>query len=157
MAKENESKGLIDNLKNLKDSPVYITSGRNFMTLDKRHQKFQRDFYESYGANVKFLDRDWAHLFPVKKPVSEFSYPKDDCMKQDMMNADTFFCNNGVDLAGDILKYLYSNLDPDWNHMLRDASWADLGVLRKYEQHEFVEGNPEEDGFADYGYIYYPH
>lgn len=35
-------------------------------------------------------------------------------------------------------------------------NWADLGVLRKYDQREFIDKDLPETGMNEYGLIYYP-
>ena len=65
--------------------------------------------------------------------------------------------NCKLDLAGNILKYIYGNLEPQSEFKERTDDWASLGVLRNYDQHELVEGHPVEDGFSDLGgFVYYP-
>lgn len=75
------------------------------------------------------------------------------------------------DISGITLKYIYSSLGVTLNDMAKvekdwlsellpflakeDNGWASNGVLRKYNQHDFSDATP--DGFAEQGYIYYPH
>ena len=59
-------------------------------------------------------------------------------------------------MAGRFIKYMYENIYPETKINDRTDKWPDLGVLRKYEQHELVEDDVVEDGFTDFGYVYYP-
>ena len=58
-AKENAEayakKGEIDSLKHLKNSPVFIVSGERDEVVTPIQQEIAQGFYESYGANVKFV------------------------------------------------------------------------------------------------------
>lgn len=59
-------------------------------------------------------------------------------------------------MAGKFLSYLYENLDKDFQLKPRDYNWEAVGTLLKYDQHEFVHEKVAEDGFTDFGYVYYP-
>ena len=65
-------------------------------------------------------------------------------------------------MAGNILKHLLTNLKADavpvsdWSP--GDTDWKSKGVLKKFQQSEFLDTWVwETDGLAPYGYVYYPY
>ena len=71
---------------------------------------------------------------------------------------------NGVqyDVAGNLLKFLLTNLKtnpiPESEWKPGDADWKNKGVLKKFYQAEFKSSFLwENDGLANYGYVYYPY
>lgn len=66
-----EDRGLIDPLKNLEDSPVFISSGSNDTTVPRVWQEAQRDFYHQFDADVNFTKTKNSHCFPVDRKVSD--------------------------------------------------------------------------------------
>ena len=145
--------GGIDPLSNLQDAPVYITSGSNDHICTKEKQENQKRFYEHYGANVNFVKTEFNHLIPVDKEVSE-NWPLRSCNNAPIAS----LVNCKFDLAGNILRFIYENLDKHFRLKDKIDDWKSLGVLRKYDQHEFVPSHIVEDGFSDFGgYVYYPH
>ena len=74
-----------------------------------------------------------------------------------MLYRTTFAAENcGFDLAYKTLEYLYGSLDPSFEMKKGLPNWADLGVLRKYDQREFIDSDPSETGMNEWGMIYYP-
>lgn len=66
------------------------------------------------------------------------------------------------DLAGNILKYLLTNLqtgaipEADWKE--GDTDWRSKGIMKKFYQSEYLDTlSWDADGLAKYGYIYYPY
>jgi len=55
-----------------------------------------------------------------------------------------------------MLRFLYEGLEDDFELKERNFDWESIGTLMKYDQKEFVDPKPLEDGFWDYGYVYYP-
>jgi len=149
-----EDGSLIDPLKNLEDAPVFISSGSNDPTVPRVWQEAQRDFYKHFDADVNFTKTKNSHCFPVDRKVSD-EWPLRTCELTYPENPSLINCK--LDLAGNILKYIYGNLEPQSEFKERTDDWANLGVLRNYDQHELVEGDVVEDGFSDLGgFVYYP-
>lgn len=64
-AEKNEEKGLIANLDNLKDQPVYIFSGgEKDNMVPPSHQQAQKQYYENYGSNIKYVEINAGHVIP---------------------------------------------------------------------------------------------
>jgi predicted esterase len=60
-AELNQDYGLIDNLSNIKDSPVYIIGGEFDTTVPLKVQESANLFYEHYKANVIFDIQPFEH------------------------------------------------------------------------------------------------
>ena len=71
------------------------------------------------------------------------------------------FC--GYDTAGKILTHLLFNIiksnvtEENWKPKFKD--WASKGILKTFDQHEFVDytGDWKKTDIKDNGYIYYPY
>ena len=111
--------------------------------------------FEKYGANVHFETKDNTHIFPIDKTVSDI-WPVGSCYDADHQHAALTNCQQ--DLAGDFLSYLYGNLDPSLDPQPKTDDWQSQGVLRKYDQRQFLENQSKhfDSGFDDHGYVYYP-
>ena len=50
-------------------------------------------------------------------------------------------------------------MDEDFVLKPRDLEWRSKGILREFEQHEFLEDSfiYDYNGFHKYGYVYYPY
>lgn len=87
-------------------------------------------------------------------------WPKLDCHPDglaELVTRPTLGAENcGYDLAEHVLSYLYENLDPSFEMKKGLPNWADLGVLRRYDQREFIDKDLPESGMNEFGLIYYP-
>jgi len=129
-ARKHERNGDIAPLKNLADSPVFITSGSSDWIVPRSEHKKVESFYKEFGAKTYMYENDYTHIWPVDKPDS-MRWPYKPCKSMAMI---PFMWNQGMqnchdDLAGRILRYLYESLDPDFKLQERTDKWKDLGVL----------------------------
>lgn len=136
------SQGLIDNTENLNNDPVYIFSGELDTTVIPAKQEALKDFYTNYGANIDFVSKaDIGHEIPtIFDENNDFTY----------------------DMAGDLLSHILTNLETNSIASLNEANadWESAGVLRRFNQWEFVSDvgmtKGKSSGLAKYGYVYYP-
>ena len=145
LANEYAAEGLIDPLSNLENDPVYIFSGGIDTTVPQIKQRAQETFYENYNANLMWVDDpELAHEIP------SLSY------------VEGHWGHNlyDYDMPKDLLTHVLSNIEFNSISTLNPSSadWQNLGVLRRFNQHEFVDAKPagRMSGLAKNGYVYYP-
>ena len=154
-ALKDELFGDIDPLKNIKNMPVMISSGSSDSMVPRILQQDVRLFYDFFGANLDFHKTTYEHVWPVDKPVDDFWQVRS-C--ENKLDGSPYYGKENCqdDMAGRFIKYMYENIYPETKINDRTDKWPDLGVLRKYDQHELVVDDVVEDGFTDFGYVYYP-
>ena len=67
--------------------------------------------------------------------------------------------NCGYDSAGEVLSFLLPNVENSTVTEIaeRDLDWQSQGVLKKFNQKEFVDLKLWKfSGFDDFGYVFYP-
>ena len=74
LVSHNEQAGLIDSTENLKGSPVYIMSGLNDIVIPPALQTLTKEFYGTYGANVRMESRHYGHTTLYSDPALLFQY-----------------------------------------------------------------------------------
>lgn len=67
-----------------------------------------------------------------------------------------FINNAGVDVAGNILNYLYPDLFPRSLPLTREKLLNDYGELKEFDQKEFIKSDFEKSGLNHKGYIFIP-
>lgn len=129
----------------MKNQPIYIFSGSKDTTYPPLYQEAQNIFYNHFDADVEFVSKPVGHELPSAFSSNQLLNPS----------------NSNYDVAGDLFKHIYSNLETDpipvssWAP--GDADWWQKGVMKKFYQSEFLDTFVWElSGLAEYGYIYYP-
>ena len=88
--------------------------------MPPHHQQVQKNFYDNFGANVKFVSKDVEHHIPAIYPQSSH----------------WFYNPLGLeyDLHGDMLKHIFTNLKsdaiPESEWAPADHDWRNKGVLK---------------------------
>jgi hypothetical protein len=119
---------LIDDLSNLENHPIFVSS----MTLDTYvnppFQFAQEVFGDNYNANMKFVEKDFNHLVPTDLPTDVLA--EGDCAN----GASYVPVNCGYDLAGDMLSHMLPNIVGSEITELaaKDTDWKNKGELRQF-------------------------
>lgn len=136
--------GWIGDVNNLKDSKVWLFSGKVDSTVVQGVTNKVRDFYSYYGANVEYINGIQAeHGFPSDLPQNTLP-----CNK--LSKPWIYGCN--YDGAGHLLKHVLGrSLKP------RDLDWKNKGTLYQFDQTEFVATEDwVKSSFDETGFVYVP-
>ena len=130
----------IDPLSGLAGDRVYLFSGTQDRTVTRPAMDSARDFYVAAGiaaADVRYVtDVPAGHAFLAPDGPNPCETTQPD-----------FINDCGIDQAGDILAWLYGNLDA--------PQPPDPSRLRQFDQSVFLS-NPEAHGMDAKGFVYVP-
>ena len=153
------SESKIDDTANLKNDPVYLLGfdRDNYVRPEYNCIDHTLGIFDSYGAKTLREQKDYVHCVPVDLPVND-KHPERTC--QDSSDIQYFISNCAFDTAGRLLSHILTNLENSPIAALkpRNEKWQDAGVLKKFNQREFLEDVSIFDysGLAIDGFIYIP-
>jgi len=142
MAQETAKAGRIDAVTNLADDRLYIFTGSADDVVDSDVVARTRKFYELLGvkpANIRYVDSVPAgHSIITDNPEdSDLS-----------TNQPPYINNGGFMQSHDILRHIYSDLQP--------AADSLAGQLLRFDQTEFFADAWDRASMSQFGYIYIP-
>lgn len=106
------------------------------MTLDTTNipafQFAQEVFGDNYNANMKFVEKDFGHLWPSDLPTDVMA--EGDCADPAGEHDKPYITNCGYDLAGDMLSHMLPNIVGSEITELaaKDTDWKNKGELRQF-------------------------
>ncbi|HMA70268.1 MAG TPA: fibronectin type III domain-containing protein [Xanthobacteraceae bacterium] len=136
----NAGRGLIDGTRNLANHRIWMFSGTSDTVVPQRIMNDLFTYYRHYidAANISYKN-DIAAEHAM--PTDYFGNP---CMTRD----DPFINNCNYDGAGQLLRWIYGNLNPKNTGQLG-------GAFINFNQGEFID-QPNDHGMASDGWLYVP-
>jgi len=142
LAHETARAGMIDAVSNLADDRLYIFTGSTDDVVDSVVVARTRKFYELLGvnpANISYHDNVAAGHSIITDNPEDSELP---------LNQPPYINNGGFMQSHDILRHIYSGLQPPAEHL--------AGQLLRFDQTEFFAGNEGRASMSRFGYIYIP-
>jgi Esterase PHB depolymerase len=136
-AKELAADGKIDSLSELASDNVYLFSGNEDQTVERRVVEAARDFLEEVGVpetNINLVEKEGGHAFITQQGGAACG-----------ITAKPYVSNCNYDQAKAILAWIYGPL--------QDAAPEPRGQFIVFDQQTFARPG---DGFADEGVVYVP-
>ena len=135
-----EKAGAIDTTQNLKNSKIWLFSGRQDKLVKQAVMNELQRYYLNYApaTNIVYENTtDAGHAFPTVNFGGECSY-----------NGPPFIDKCGIDGAGALLRHIYGYLNP--------PAVAAGGTLKEFDQREFFDGDAYSHSMRDSGFVYIP-
>jgi len=136
----NAGRGLIDGTRNLTNHRIWMFSGTSDTAVPQRIMDDLFTYYRHYidAANISYKNDIAAeHAMPT-------DYFGNSCATRD----DPFINNCNYDAAGQLLRWIYGNLNPKNTGQLG-------GAFINFSQGEFID-QPNDHGMASDGWLYVP-
>lgn len=137
---QNAQSGLIDSVANLAGQRIWLFSGTEDTTVKQSVEDDLQKYYQHYvsGANSIFYKKNMAagHAVPTVDFGNACSVTKD-----------PFINNCAYDGAGELLKWIYGDLNQPANEL--------KGAFIEFDQSQFI-ANPNSHSMANTGWVYAP-
>lgn len=137
---QNAQSGLIDSVANLTGQRIWLFSGTEDATVKQSVENDLQKYYQHYltGANNIFYKKNMAagHAVPTADFGNACSATKD-----------PFINNCGYDGAGELLKWIYGDLNQPAGEL--------KGAFIEFDQSQFI-ANPNSHSMANTGWVYAP-
>lgn len=135
-----EKSGAIDATANLKNSRVWLFSGRRDKLVKQPVMNALQRYYANYvtPTNIVYENTiEAGHTFPTVNYGKECPY-----------NGPPFINDCDIDGAGMLLRHIYGSL----NARAREPG----GTLKEFDQREFFDGDAYSFSMHDTGFVYIP-
>ena len=135
-----EKAGAIDTTQNLKHARIWLFSGRQDNVVKQPVMNALQRYYLNYvpATNIVYENTvDAGHAFPTVTYGGACSY-----------TGSPFIDKCGIDGAGALLQQIYGPLNA--------PAVAPTGVLKEFDQREFLDGDAYAHSMRDSGFVYIP-